>query len=169
MYFVAEVIIGVASYRGRQGDWLIILADKALYSVQLEDTDDFMITDAIGNGCVNQRAFVSLGIDSGDAIYMSRFGIHSLRQSQAFGTKENKFLSWKIRSTFGTLNRALVDKSIGVYDPQNGLVVFAVSTGWNTAHDTLAVLVPTSNDMSIPDNQNWYTRQLSAMLANMWC
>lgn len=131
---------GFATYRDNAGDWLLMLGNRNITSAILSPASDFAVTDVIANGCVSQRAFVPLGLDSGDGIYLSQHGIHSLRQSQQHGRRADTYLSWKIRSFFATLNRARLKYACGAYDQANGRVIFAVSTGSNTSNDTLLVL-----------------------------
>jgi len=138
--FGATFTTGMAQYADNEGSWLIVLTNKALFSYQLNVASDFIFSDSVSNGCVHQLAFVSLGVDSGDAVYVSEYGIHSLRQSQAHGAKANEFLSWKIRRTFSTLNVSRSQQIVGAYDHVNGFVVFAIPTGSSTVNDTLLVL-----------------------------
>ena len=155
--FGADFTTGMGEYIDNQGSWLMVLANKGLHAYQLDPTNDFVYQDSVRPGCVSQRAYVFLGTDSGDAIYMSRFGIHSLRQSQAHGTRDAaKFLSWKIRTTFASLNPNRLDKSVGAYNPRTGRVVFAVSTGSNTTHDLLLVLDVKDQTDITSENARWY-------------
>lgn len=135
-------ITGLADFAAGGREWLLVLTQKRIYSViQLPDPETpFHIDDTIANGCVAQQAFVSLGVDSGDAVYISRKGIHSLRQSQQFGGREDAFLSWKIRQTFNTANFATLQNSSGVYWEKEGLVLFAIPTGSNTWPDLILCL-----------------------------
>ena len=166
LHYGADYTTGFGTYRDNKGDWLLVLTNNAIYSVQLDPTDDFRITDAIGTGCVSQRAFVSLGIDSGDAVYLSQFGIHSLRQSQQYGAKEDKFLSWKIRQTMKTLNISRLKYAVGAHDSQNGRVVFAVPTGSSTSNDTLLVLDTKGSNSLNADNAKWYIWRISGVSIN---
>ena len=147
---------GFGTYRDNAGDYLIILGNKKLQAVVLNPLNAFQITDAVENGCVSQRAYVSLGLDSGEAVYMSDKGIHSLRQSQEHGTKMDTFLSWKIRPTWDTLNRARLKYAVGAYDHVNGWVLFAVPTGSNTYNDTLLCLDVKDTESLTAKDANWY-------------
>lgn len=139
-----EYITGFADFTDNEGDWLLVLTNRTIYEIlQIPDVHTPFFVSSRGKaplGCVHQRAFVSLGLDSGEAVYLSEFGIHSLRQSQQFGGREDRFLSWKIRTFMETLNRALIRRACGAYWREQGIVVFAVATGSSTVNDTLLVL-----------------------------
>jgi hypothetical protein len=158
-------ITGFGEYTDNNGDWLIVGTNRRLYSVRQTPIGDrpFAITDEIPNGLVTQRAFVPLGVDSGDAIYMSTQGIHSLRQSQQHGTKANTFLSWPIRNTFAGLNRARLNQVSGAYWPTEGLVVFTVPNGTSTFNNLiLAMDIKSAGNADLtPENVNWYTWELA--------
>lgn len=126
----ANRITGFAEFNAGGKEWLLILTRKRIYSVlQTPDPDaPFFVDDQIANGCVDQRAFVSLGVDSGDAIYISENGIHSLRQSQRHGDREDAYISWKIRETFNNLGAINLKNSSGAFWRREGLVLFAVPT-----------------------------------------
>jgi len=94
----------------------------------------------VANGCVNQSAFVSLGLDAGDAVYLSPRGVHSLRQSRQHGAQQDTFLSWKIRRTFASLNKSRLQYAQGAYWSEQGMVVFLVSGASAGSHDTLLAL-----------------------------
>jgi hypothetical protein len=128
---------GFGEYQDNKGDFLCLLSNKGIVSCVLHPENDFAVTDSIPNGCVHQRAFVNLGLDTGDAIYVSEHGVHSLRQSQQHGSKEDSFLSWKIREFWNTINRARIWMTCGAYDRANGRVVFVFSTGSETKHNYL--------------------------------
>ena len=133
---------GFGSYSDNEGDFLLILSNLKIAAVVRDPTglDDFRVTDEIANGCVSQRAFVDLGIDAGDAVYVSREGIHSIRQSQQFGAKESSYLSRKIQETFNSLNKSRLEYTVAAFDRRHSRVVFAFSTGSNTKHDILMTL-----------------------------
>lgn len=137
-----EFSTGWGQYTDNSGDWLLYLTNKRIYSVSQTGSilAPFAKTDEIGAGCVSQRAFVDLGIDHGDAIYVSDRGIHSLRQSQQHGNREDTFLSWKIRDLFDTVNRSRLKYAVGGYWRSKGMVIFALSTGSNTSHDLILCL-----------------------------
>lgn len=156
---------GFASYADNVNDYLLMLMNRRILAAVLDPTNDFVITDAIEPGCVSQRAYVNLGLDSGDGVFVSERGIHSLRQSQQFGAKTKKFLSWKIRSFFDSLNRSRLSQTVGAYDFINGRVVFAVSTGSNTSHDKLLVLDVKDQDEITADNARWSIWQLTGTTA----
>ena len=158
---------GFADYRDNNGDFLLILTNTEIASVELTAGFPFFkVTDAIQNGCVHQRAYVSLGIDAGDAVFMSDRGFHSLRQSQQHGAKANKFLSWKIRKLVQSLNKNRRKFTVGAYDFINGRVIFAVSTGSNTAHDTLVVLDIDAQSELTAATAQWYIWKMSGFSIN---
>lgn len=140
-----EYLTGFGEYTDNDGDWLLLLSNRRIYAVQEDPSNavtPFYISrkGAIEFGCVSQHAFVSLGLDSGDAIYLSRHGIHSLRQTQEFGGSAEKMLSWKIRTFFQGLNRSRLKYAVGAYLREEGLVVFAVPNGSDTHNTVLLVL-----------------------------
>lgn len=149
---------GFGTYQDNNGDFLLVLANSQIVSYILDEsgTGDFIRNDVIANGCVHQRAFVDLGVDAGDAIYMSRVGVHSLRQSQQHGARESAFLSRKITPIIRSLNPNRIPFSCAAYDRINGRVVFVWSTGASTTHDILMAL-----DVRNPESLNandalWY-------------
>ncbi len=146
---------GFGEYQDNKGSWLLLLNNNGIVGVKLNANGDFAVQDGISNGCVGQRSFVSLGLDAGDAVWMSEHGIHSLRQSQEFGTRSSKFLSWKIRPFFRTLNQSRLKFTVGAYDFTTGRIVWAVSTGSNSAHDTLLVLDIKENEDLSAENASW--------------
>lgn len=151
-----EFVTGLAGFKDNQGDWLLVGTSRQIHAFARVPDGTFIKGDAIANGVVHQRAFVSLGLDAGDAIYMSPLGIHSLRQSQEFGGKETKFLSWKIRRTFERINRARIHLSTGAYWQDEGMVLFAISTGANTAHDTILCLDIKNQSEITAETARWY-------------
>lgn len=154
-----EFVTGFADYTDNNGDWLLILTNRRIYSAM--ETGDplapFYISKrgAIANGCVHQRAFVNLGLDSGDAVYLSSEGIHSLAQSQEHGALQRSFLSWKIRKTFNTINQAAIQNSVSAYDRKNGLVLFAVPTGSSTIPNLILSLNIKGKDALTAENAEW--------------
>jgi hypothetical protein len=139
-----EFLTGFGEFTNNAGDWLLALSNKRLYAIGNlgEATTPFYTppTGVVQNGCVHQNAFVSLGLDSGDAIYLSRFGVHSVRLSEQFGNRVETFLSWKIRQTFEQLNQAALHRSVGCYDQERGIVLFAVPFGSATNPDLILCL-----------------------------
>jgi hypothetical protein len=156
---------GWGSYRDNRGDFLLFLTNKAIYAI-VETGDPYApvrIIDAIPTGCVSQRAFVDLGMDSGDAVYLSEKGIHSLRQSQIHGHRADRFLSWKIRKTFATINKTRLKYATGAYWYEHGIVVFAVPTGSSSTNNLLLILDVRDADHRdglTADNAVWYTGRL---------
>ena len=149
---------GTASYQDNRGDYLLLLTNKGIYSYVLNEYAliGFKQNDAIANGCVSQRAYVNLGVDAGDAVYMSSEGIHSLRLSQAHGDRATSFLSWPIRKTFATLNQDRLKYAVGAYWPMEGLVVFAVSTSGQAQHDLILAMDIQNVKELTPDTVRWY-------------
>jgi len=150
---------GFASYKDNHIDALLLLYNDHIDSVVLDPTSGFnvpfFLNDKIANGCVSQRAYVNLGLDGNDGIYMSDRGFHSLRQSQEHGTRAESYLSWKIRPFFKTLNEGRKKYTVGAYDFKNGRAVWAVSTGSNTAHDTLLCLDLKGEEPITSENARW--------------
>jgi len=150
---------GIADFRDNSGDYLMLLFNDHIETVKLDPQSGFnvpfFINDKIANGCVNQRAYMSLGLDAGDAVYVSERGVHTLQQSQQHGTKADTFISWKIRPFFKTLNPDRIKYSVGAYDFRNGRVLIAVSTGSNTAHDTILCLDVKRDEKITAKNARW--------------
>lgn len=166
----SEFSTGWGSYYDNKGDFLLFLTNKRLYSiVQTGDSyTPFKINDTIATGCVSQRAFVDLGVDSGDAVYLSEKGIHSLRQSQIHGDRADRYLSRKIQKTFATLNKTRLKFATGAHWHEHGIVIFAVPTGSNAYNDTLLVLdvrdADTENGLT-SDSARWYIWRLASATA----
>jgi hypothetical protein len=161
-----EYITGFADFVDNEGDWLLVLTNKQLYSVNRTgiSTVPFSVPPgrgAIANGCVHQLAYVSLGLDAGDAVYMSDRGIHSVRQSQQYGGEEENFLSWKIRSIFNTINKSQMGLVRGAYNAYQGLVIFAVPTGSNAFNDLILVLDVKNSEELTAQNAIWYVWYLA--------
>jgi len=161
-----EFSTGWGSYHDNRGDFLLFLTNKRLYStVQTGDSyTPFRINDVISTGCASQRVFIDLGVDSGDAVYISDKGIHSLRQSQIHGGRSDRYLSWKIRNTFKTLNKTRLKYATGAYWKEQGIIIFAVPTGSNTFNDLLLIADirdSDSQDGLTADNIVWTLGRLS--------
>lgn len=170
--FGDEYITGFADFTDNEGDWLLVLTNRTIYEIlQLPDVHTPFYVSSRGKaplGCVHQRAFVSLGLDSGEAVYLSEFGIHSLRQSQEHGGREDRFLSWKIRPLFAGLNRSMIRRAVGAYWRTQGVVVFAVATGSSTVNDTLLVLdVKDTRNGLTADSARWTIWKLSGSTADI--
>lgn len=165
-----EFVTGFADYTDNDGDWLLILTNRRIYSVM--ETGDplspFYVSKrgAIANGCVHQRAFANLGLDSGDAVYLSSEGIHSLAQSQEHGALQRSFLSWKIRKTFNLINHAAIQNSVSAYDRQNGIVLFAVPTGSSTIPNLILALNVKGKDAITAENAEWDVWERGGASAN---
>jgi hypothetical protein len=162
-----EHLTGFSEYTDNDGDFLLLLTNRRLWAVQEDPsnpTAPFYISRkaAISFGCVSQYAFVSLGLDSGDAVYLSEHGIHSLRQSQQFGGREDKTLSWKIRALFRTINRAQLQYAVGSYFREEGVVIFAVPTGSDTFNSLLLILDVKGEEQVTAENARWTIARLGA-------
>jgi len=161
-----EYLTGFGEYTDNDGDFLMLLTNRHIYAVQ-EDPNNplspFYISrkGAISFGCVSQRAFVSLGLDSGDAIYLSEHGIHSLRQTQQFGASEDKMISWKIRPLFRTINRAAIQNAVGSYFREEGVVVFAVPTGSDTFNSLILILDVKGQKEVTSESARWFTARIA--------
>jgi hypothetical protein len=165
-----EFSTGWGSYHDNRGDFLLFLTNKRLYSiVQTGDSyTPFKTNDVISTGCVSQRAFVDLGVDSGDAVYLSDKGIHSLRQSQIHGGRSDRYLSWKIRNTFKTINKTRLKYATGAYWKEQGIIIFAVPTGSNLYNDLLLIADvrdADSQDGLTADNIVWTIGRLTSATA----
>jgi hypothetical protein len=164
-----EYATGLAEYTDNRGDFLLFLTNKQIYPVQFTGTGlvPFRVDTGfvIANGCVSQRTYVPLGVDAGDAIYLSHYGIHSLRQSNQYGFVARSFLSWKIRPTFARINRTRIRQSVGAYWPDEGIVVFGVPTDSSTTNNTLLVLDLKNTPEVTADSARWYVWQLAGGLS----
>lgn len=151
---------GFGEYTDNRGDFLILLSNRQLAAVQGDTVfgNDFVVRDTIANGCVHQRAFVNLGLDFGDAIYVSERGIHSLRQSQEHGDNDHNFLSWKIRPLFNTLNKLRLHHACATFSTELGFVLFAFSSSAQTTegHDLLMALDIQDPETLTARNALWY-------------
>lgn len=165
--FGSEFSTGTAAFQDNNGAYLLLLSNKRIYSyVQNEfSLVGFQKNDEIANGCVSQHAYVDLGLDSGDAIYMSEVGIHSLRLSQQYSGRARAFLSWPIRKTFAALNRNRFPFVTAGYWPTEGLVAFAVSTGSSSTHDLILAMDIQEAQEITPDTVRWYRWTLAPGLS----
>jgi hypothetical protein len=159
--FGAEYNTGFGSYQDNSGDFLLFLTNRRILAFRenpsvTSNANRFIQSDAIATGCVSQNAFVDLGLDQGDAVYMSEHGIHSMALSQQFGDRENNFLSWPIRKTWETLNRSKLEKSMGAYWPEEGLILFAVPTGSSTYLNLILAMDIKGVTRLSPDTVRWY-------------
>ena len=155
---------GFGSYKDNRDDVLLVLSNKKITGWVLDNVVDFRQSDVIANGCATQRAFVDLGVDSGDAIYLSPRGtIHSLRQSQAAGVRTDSFLSWKIRETTNRINLSNLHLADSAYDPINGRVLFGVPTGSNAYLDTILMLDVKGQSELTAATARWYIWNIQGM------
>jgi hypothetical protein len=169
----SEYSTGMAEYTDNRGDFLLALTNKRIVSFrprppsQIESNANiFEISDTVPMGCVNQDAFVSLGEDFGDAVFMSRDGIHSLAMSQDAGYRVTEYLSWPIRRTFDSLNRARFKYVSGAFWPTEGMVLFSVATGSNTTNDLILCMDIKGVERLTPDTVRWYKWELNGITAN---
>lgn len=159
-------VTGFGEFTDNDGDWLLCLTRRQIYGILRNDNPyaPFRVNSAgfVGSaGCVSQRAFVSLGVDYGDAIYLSDRGIHSLRQSQQFGGREDKFLSWKIRKTFEDTTKLSLQNACGGYWPNEGIVLFAIPYLGGTTNSLILCLDLRGTSELNSDTARWYTWRLS--------
>lgn len=134
-----QFITGLGEYTDPSGDWLMIGTNRSMLSVTRTPDAGHFVDATLATGLVHQNAFVNLGVDGGDAVFMSDRGIHSVLQSRRFGAKEDTFLSWKIRDTFESLSRERLPFTTGAYDPREGYITFLVSRG-GLLQDTILCL-----------------------------
>lgn len=170
--FGAEFNTGFGSYQDNRSDVLLFLTNKRILAFSqnpavTSDEDRFIQTDAIPNGCVSQHAFVDLGFDQGDAVYISPNGIHSIALSQQFGNRVNSFLSWPIRQTWETINRSLIHRFTASYWPTEGMVLFAIATGSKTYLDTILCMDIRGASQISPDTIRWYKWPIEAVDTNL--
>lgn len=156
-----EFLTGFGEFVDNNGDWLLLLSNKRIYQAVQSGNSlaPFAISPGVGsiaNGCVNQRAFASLGLDSSDAVYVSEDGIHSIRQSQEFGPRQDKFLSWKIRRFFQEeVNQERLSQAVAAYDATEGRVLIALPTGTSTENDTILMLDVAGTPELTAENAKW--------------
>ena len=159
--FGNEYNTGFGSYQDNSGDFLMYLSNRRILAFRenpsvSSNANRFVQTDAIATGCVSQHAYVDLGLDQGDAVYMSEHGIHSMALSQQYGNRENNFLTWPIRKTWETLNRSKLEKSQGAYWPEEGLVLFGIPTGSSTFLNLILAMDIKGVTKLSPDTVRWY-------------
>lgn len=157
----SEFNTGFGSFTDNRDDFLLFLTNRRIvpFAPNLALTgpsDAFTMSDSIDIGCVSQRAFVNLGQDVGDAVYMSPNGVHSLAISKQYGNRTSDYLSWPIRKTFSSLNRSRLKYSTGAYWPDEGVVVFLVSAGSSTTHNRMLCLDIRGAQQLTPDQVRWY-------------
>ena len=167
-----EFNTGFGSYQDNRSDFLLFLTNKRIISfvenpAVTTNANRFVASDAIANGCVDQRAFVDLGYDQGDAVYVSEDGIHSMALSQQYGTRENSFLSWPIRKTWETINRSRLKYTTAAYWPNEGLVLFAFSTGSSSTHNLILGMDIKGAKQISPDTVRWYKWYLNGVVPNI--
>jgi hypothetical protein len=124
----SEYVTGFGDYADSNADMLVVGTNKRLHFVVQTGNRvaPFRIVDSAENGLVSQNAYIPVGLNGGDAVYVSMDGVHSVKQSIEHGNKANTFLSWKIRKTWATLNRNNLDRASGAYWPTEGIILIAV-------------------------------------------
>lgn len=167
----SEYNTGFGSFQRDGADLLLFLTNKRIvpFAPNLAATGSstaFVMTEPIETGCVGQNAFVNLGMDVGDAVYLSQDGIHSLSQSKTFGAKVTNYLSWPIRKTFDSLNRSRLKYATGTYWPNEGLVLFLVTTGSATTHNLILCMDIKDAPQITPDTVRWYKWDFSGITPN---
>lgn len=168
----AEFNTGFGSFQHNAGDFLMFLTNKRIIAFRenpnvTSNANRFAETDAIANGCVDQRAYVDLGYDQGDAVYVSEDGIHSIALSQQYGTRENVFLSWPIRKTWESLNRSRLKYTTAAYWPTEGMVLFAFSLSGSTSHNLILCMDIKGAAQISPDTVRWYKWYVSGISPNV--
>lgn len=156
-----EFNTGFGSFQDNRNDFLLFLTNNRIVAFGPNPNpsgmlDAFIMVDSIDTGCVHQNAFVNLGLDLGDCVYMSRDGIHSLVQSNEFGGRHNQYLSWPIRKTFDLINKSRVKYVSGAYWPNEGIVTFLISTGSSTTHNLILAMDIKDAPQISADTVRWY-------------
>jgi hypothetical protein len=154
-----EYVTGLSRYKDNDGRWLLVQTNRRLYSIQetANPAQVFLNVDETAVGCVGQSAYVDLGVDAGDAVFLSDEGVHSLLESNREGNEKRRYLSWQIRKTFKTLNRSRMDRVVSAPWREHGLAVFATATGSNTQNDLLLVLdMKDSGERVTADSAMWF-------------
>jgi len=168
----SEYNTGIASFQDNRNDSLLFLTNERIVSFVpnpnlTSNANAFRLQDTVATGCVNQNAFVNLGLDVGDAVYLSQDGIHSLAQSEQFGDRVTQYLSWPIRKTFDTLNRSRFKYASGAFWPTEGMVLFSVATGSNTTNNLILCMDIKGADRITPETVRWYRWDLTGITANV--
>lgn len=168
----SEYTTGMSSYQTNEADLMLFLTNRRIVSFAPNPSFDsnaniFRVHDTVATGCVNHNAFVNLGIDVGDSVYIGPDGIHSLAQSQEYGSTVTEYLSWPIRKTFDGLNRSRLKYASGSYWPAEGIVLFLVSTGSNTKHDLILCMDIKNVGRLTPSSVRWYKWNLTGITANI--
>lgn len=167
-----EFNTGFGSFQDNRNDFLLFLTNRRIVAFAPNaaltgNTDAFSMVDSIDTGCVHQNAFVNLGVDVGDAVYIGPDGIHSLVQSQDYGNRSNAYLSWPIRRTWDTIIRNRLKYASGAYWPNEGLVLFLVSTGSSTTHNLILCMDIKDAERITPDTVRWYKWDLNSLTPNI--
>lgn len=136
--FGDDYITGLAEI----SDSLLALRYKSIYRVQYtgDVTATFTVTPLLaGVGCPHQRAFVT--VDNIGYFMSSDRKIYQLVVSDKTGGFEVIDLTtMKIKTTLNDINPARVKYTVAKYDPNEHIIIFAVSTGSNTTHNKWIVL-----------------------------
>lgn len=167
-----EFNTGFGSFQDNRNDFLLFLTNRRIVSFAPNTNasgmaDAFIMGDSIDTGCVHQNAFVNLGVDVGDAVYIGPDGIHSLVQSQDYGNRSNAYLSWPIRRTWDSIVRNRLKYASGAYWPNEGIVLFLVSTGSSTTHNLILCLDIKDAERITPDTVRWYKWDLAGITPNL--
>lgn len=166
-----EYNTGFGSFQDNRNDFLLFLTNKRIVSfapnlAATGSENAFVMQESIDTGCVGQNAFVNLGMDVGDAVYLSMDGIHSLTQSKEYGNRASTYLSWPIRKTFDSLNRSRLKYATGTYWPNEGLVLFLVTTGSSDVHNLILCMDIKDADRISADTVRWYKWDFSGITPN---
>ena len=168
--FGSEYNTGFGEFFGKDQDFLLFLTNKRImaytpnYGNITGSETAFRLSNTIPVGCVSQKAFVNLGADAGDAIFMNKDGVHSLAQSRQYGDVARNYLSYPIRKTFATLNQSRLDQVWGAYWPQEGIVLFACPTGSSTTNNLILCCDIKGAQELTPDTVRWYKWTLNGVV-----
>ena len=156
-----EYSTGMGSFTDNKNDFLLLLTNRRIVAMApnlslTSNADAFAMSDGVDIGCVSQRAFVNLGQDVGDSVYLSSNGVHSFAQSKEFGNRVGEYLSWPIRNTFAGLNKSRLKYASGAYWPTEGVVLWLVSSGSSTTHNKILCLDIRGAKTLTADECKWY-------------
>jgi hypothetical protein len=166
-----EYNTGMGSFQDNRNDFLLMLTNRRIITFAPNpavagNSTAFTMVDSIQTGCVGQNAFVNLGVDVGDAVYLSQDGIHSLVQSKEYGNTASNYLSWPIRKTFDSLNRSRLKYASGTYWPNEGLVLFLVTTGSSSTHNLILCMDIKDATVLTHETVRWYKWDFSGINPN---
>lgn len=167
-----EFNTGFGSFQDGESDLLLFLTNRRLLAfvgntAPTSMADAFTLARSIDTGCVHQNAFVSLGMDAGDSVYIGPDGIHSLVQSLEYGNLKQAYLSWPIRRTWDEVTRGRLKFASGGYWPNEGIVLFLLTTGSSLTHNLILCLDIKDTERLTPDTVRWYKWDLQGITPNI--